>query len=144
MTLWDQYIDYIRQVQNQNMPDRCTIRKPIEAPNGRGGISRTFETWETLIPCRFWISSGASGTSTESAFRAERETAVTDAFIIVAWDAKVDDTCFVDWYSSEDQNVPGEAPSGTPTRTFRVTGMNKSDTIHTATRLRVVGERAFT
>lgn len=138
MPLWDQaLIDEIRAVQLDNLPDTCTIKRPINTPNGRGGFTQTFTTVATSVPCRVYISSGASGTSEEAWFTANQEINITQSFLILAWNQDVRTQDFVDYTIP----VPLRQSGMPTTRTYKVLGINKPDTIVTATRCRVEAER---
>jgi hypothetical protein len=132
MALWNQNdLDFMRDIQNQQMIDTCTIERPTSASNGYGGYT---QTWATVYTgkARFWISSGTSGTSTESRFWGDHELAMTEAFIIVPWDTDGRNQDRVTW------NQTGTGI----TRTLYVVGSNRDDSIITATRLRVNGVRS--
>lgn len=129
--LWDQRdLDYMREVQEDNMPDTCVVERPTNVSNGKGGYT---QTWTTVYSgkCRYWISSGTSGTSTEARHWGEHEIAYTEGFIITPWDTDVRNHDRVTWTQTETGVV----------RTFQVVGSNKDDSVVTATRTRVVSLR---
>lgn len=139
MQLWNQAdLDYMRGIQNDNLRDTCTVRRPTTTPNGRGGFTTTWTTVLENVPCRVWISSGPNGTSEESRFYADQEMNITDSFLIMAWDSDV---------RVEDEvvyNIPAEQQhaGGPTTRTYKVVGTNAPDTIITALRARIEAIRA--
>lgn len=129
--LWDQRdVNYMRRVQEANMPDTCVVERPTNISNGRGGYTEQFTTTYSG-KCRFWISSGTSGTSDESRFWGEREQSFTEAFIMMPWDADVANEDRITWTHTE---------TGAQ-RVVRVVGLNKHDSISTCTRARVIGIR---
>lgn len=126
-TLWNQAdIDFMRAVQNDNMPDTCVVERPTNVSNGEGGYT---QTWTTTYSgkCRFWISSGTSGTSTEARFWGDHELAMTEAFIIAPWNADIKNHDRITWRYA----VTGD------TRVLQVVGTNKEDSVTTVTRARV-------
>lgn len=96
------------------------IRRRTYAPNGRGGTSISYAV-QANVPMRLWISSGPNGTSEESRFWGEQELALTDAFVIVAWDTDL---------RIEDEIVYDN-------RSWKVVGLQANDTHITALRARV-------
>lgn len=132
-TLWNaRDLAFMRAVQNDNFPDVCTIDEPVMVKDGMGGYSNTWNTLYLDEPCRMWISSGTSGTSEESRHWGEREVNFTEAFIVLRWDININDKCRITWTHSETGTV----------REFKIVGLNKHDSITTATRCRVEGFRA--
>lgn len=128
MPLWNQAdIDWMRQVQNDNMPDTITIQRLTLTKNGEGGYVNTWTDVETDIPGRVWISSGTSGTSEEARKWGDRETNITEAFVVTGWDVDVDLKDRIIWTNVE---------TGI-TRTFKIVGTNRYDSVVTATRCRV-------
>lgn len=119
-------IDFIRRVQLDNLFETCVVDRPTEVNTGYGGWQTTWETVDEY-PCRFWISSGPSGTSQETHYWGDQETDNTVGFITLPWDANVQLKDRVIWTSAE----TGEE------RTFYITGIQKQDTWVTATRVRV-------
>lgn len=129
--LWNQRdIDFMRAVQEDNMPDTCVVERPTNVSNGRGGYT---ETWTTTYSgkCRYWISSGTSGTSTEARFWGDHEQSMTESFVIMPWDADVSNEDRITWTHTE---------TGAE-RVLRVVGLNKHDSVSTCTRARVIGLR---
>lgn len=119
-------LDYIRKVQEDNLLDTCVVQRPTKVSNGKGGWTNTWTDIDTYN-CRFWISSGPSGTSQESHFWGEKEVSNTVGFVTLPWDADVQAKDRIVWTNAE----TGEE------RTVYVTGLQKSDTWITATRVRV-------
>ena len=119
-------IDFIRRVQLDNLYETCVVSRPTQTNTGFGGWTTS---WAEVAEyaCRFWISSGPSGTSQETHYWGEQETDNTVGFITVPWDADVKLRDKIVW-TSED---------GETERTFYITGIQKSDTWVTATRVRV-------
>lgn len=131
MRLWSQAdLNYMRSVQNANMPDTCVVQRVTRTKNGEGGYT---DAWTTVSsnPGRLWISSGTSGTSEEARMWGDKESNFTEAFVIMPWDVDV---------TAKDRIVWTNTETGV-TRTFRIVGTNKYDTIVTATRCRVEGTR---
>lgn len=131
MLLSQRDLDWMRSVQNDHMPDTCTIERPTRVSDGRGGYTTSYVAVYTNIPCRFWISSGTSGTSTETRHWGEHEMAVTESFIITRWDRDVRNEDRVTW---TERDAVG-------TRVLQVVGTNKDDSYITAARIRVIGVR---
>jgi hypothetical protein len=117
---------FMRKVQADNLMDTCVVARPTRTNTGYGGWTTTWADVDTY-PCRFWISSGPSGTSQETHYWGEQETDNTVGFITLAWDADVQLKDRIIWTSSE---------TGAE-RTFYITGIQVSDTFVTATRVRV-------
>lgn len=116
----------MRRVQEDNLFDTCLVERPTRTNTGYGGWTNTYTTVATYA-CRFWISSGPSGTSTETHYWGEQETDNTVGFITLPWDADVELKDRLTWTDAE----TGEE------RIFFVTGFQKQDTFVTATRVRV-------
>lgn len=118
-------LDYMRRVQNDNLVDRCTIRHLTgRTNNGFGGVVNNYDD-ETEVPCRLWISSGPNGTSTESRFYGDAEVALTDAFLILAWDQDI---------AIQDQILYDG-------RAWEVVGYQSNDTFVSAKRVRLASLR---
>lgn len=118
-------LDYMRQMQNDNLYDTCTLKHYNgRVNNGYGGAVTSF-TDEPNVRCRLWISSGPNGTSSESRFYGDTEVDITDAFLILAWDQAI---------GIYDQVLYDN-------RIWEVAGFQSNDTIVTAKRVRLVSKR---
>jgi head-tail adaptor len=117
---------YIRQFQEDNLFDTCVVERPTTTNNGYGGWTNAWATIATY-DCRFWISSGPSGTSQESKFWGNQEVSNTVGFITLKWDADVQVKDRITWTSTETGDV----------RELYITGIQRDDTFVTATRCRV-------
>jgi hypothetical protein len=117
---------YIRQFQEDNFFDTCVVERPAQTNNGYGGWTTTWTTIDTYA-CRFWISSGPSGTSQESKFWGNQEVNNTVGFITMKYNADVQVKDRITWTHAE----TGE------TRELYITGIQREDTFVTATRCRV-------
>lgn len=129
--LWNQKdINYMRQVQNANLPDQCVVERPTSVSDGEGGYTRE---WTTTYSgkCRMWISSGTSGTSTEARFWGDHEISMTECFIIAPWDADITVQDRITWTNIETGVV----------RKLEVVGTNKEDSVTSCTRARCHGIR---
>jgi hypothetical protein len=97
------------------------IKRPTgTSSDGSGGFTQTFTT-QTAVPARVYISSGPNGTSEESHFWGEQEVNKTDAFIVLAWDADIQNQDFVEFAG----------------RLWSVVGLQITDTHRTAIRGRL-------
>lgn len=114
-----QQIDLISEIGGT-----CDIKRPTYTPNGKGGSTPGFST-QSNVPLRLWISSGPNGTAEETRFWGEEERNQTDAFVTFAWNV---DIRIGDWilYDSRD---------------WKVVGVQITDTLRTAIRVRVVAMR---
>ena len=124
--LSDADLAYMRQFQNDNFHDTALVERPSEVNNGFGGWETTWTTIGTYS-CRFWISSGSSGTNQESKFFGEQELNNTVGFIIMPYDADVSVKDRITWTKAENG----------ASRVLYVTGLQREDTWVTATRCRV-------
>lgn len=117
---------FMRTVQKQNLYETCLVERPAETNTGYGGWTTT---WVLVAEydCRFWISSGPSGTSQETHYWGAQETDNTVGFITLPWDADVELKDRITWTSLETEEE----------RIFYITGIQKQDTWVTATRVRV-------
>jgi hypothetical protein len=123
-------LDFIRKVQGDNLFDTCVVDRPTQTSTGYGGWTTTYTTIGEYN-CRFWISSGPSGTSQESHFWGGQELGNTVGFITLPWNADIKLKDRITYTHSESGEV----------RKFQVTGLQKKDTFVTATRVRVEGLR---
>lgn len=117
---------FMRQVQKDNLLDTCVVQRPARSNTGYGGWTTTWTDVDTYA-CRFWISSGPSGTSQETHYWGDKETDNTVGFMTLPWDADVQLNDRIIWADSE---LDVE-------RTFYITGIQTKDTFVTATRIRV-------
>jgi hypothetical protein len=121
---------YMRAFQSDNFIDTALVERPTETNTGFGGWETTWTTIATY-PCRFWISSGSSGTNQESKFFGDQELNNTVGFIIMPWNADVSVKDRITWTKTENG----------ASRVLYVTGLQREDTWVTATRCRVEGLR---
>ncbi len=119
-------LDYMRLVQNDNMPDTCIVERPTQTNTGLGGWTTTWTLVDTY-KCRFWISSGPSGTSQESHFWGTQEQSNTVGFMAMPWDADVQVKDRITWTHTDSGEV----------RELYITGIQREDTFVTASRVRV-------
>lgn len=119
-------LDYMRQFQLDNMLDTALLERPTETNTGFGGWETTWTTVDTYA-CRFWISSGSSGTNQESKFWGDQELNNTVGFVVLPWNADVSIKDRITWTKAE----TGES------RVLYITGMQTADTFVTAIRCRV-------
>lgn len=124
-------LDFMRRVQEDNLLDECTVQRPAQVNTGFGGWTTTWTDIDTYA-CRFWISSGPSGTSQETHYWGDKETDNTVGFMTLPWNADVQLKDRIVWTDSE-TNI---------TRTLYITGIQAKDTFVTATRVRVESLRS--
>lgn len=103
----------------------ATIKRQSWVSDNMGGQTRTLTTVAANVPLRLWISSGPNGTSEESRFWGEQELSQTDAFVVMAWDQDIQVQDLIEFDGRE----------------WRVVGIQATDALLTAKRLRVEAMR---